>query len=740
MSKISGEYLDCVFVFPPGGGITGNYFSFSIGSAYIISLLRQKGYKAEQFISSDYINLENCVRQLLILNPKIVGFTTFNTNFLTSVIIAEKIKSISPGIIIIFGGPTATNYSEFILERYPFIDACFRNEGEETFLQFISQLSEKGFDFYKIDHGKIKGISYIIDGEIYTNPDSNILAENSMFQDYLDKYPSPYLNNVIPGSDAFKTGLLTARGCNQHCIYCNCAVMSKRRITTHSVERVISELDFLSEYSSGNLELNLFDDAFSLIPKRAKRICRAIIENKIKIPLSCMTRCDCVDEELLDLMKEAGFVTVGFSLESANPGTLRILGKVHKAEDNPSDALEKETLFIEKLSEMAAYAKKIGIKNVFSSIMSGLPFETLDEANKTTETIDKCTDIDFYTHNLFTIYKGTPLYDTYQKYGYKISNIDNNPIFGATLYPDDVIYKVKVSSKSQFHETQKSLNKSTLKILSLAHEKKKNTRWFNNIVIFSDNANADLVNWLKLVLSLNGTIIQIYSSKSALFNNSDKDYETYIRHCTPSLDIRNYYFERDKDLLLICHHSPLIRSEDERIVMKICDFDYVKTNFNNPEVTFNKVLCKESGTDDANSAYTYFNGIQQEDNLFDYLINKKPFPYFANICKWTKVLSNCREKNTLFVNDRHDVRLCWYGQNIGRVGQSYDSIIESFEYHQRLMSEQRKCDICNARDRCTKCISPFPLSDEDYCFKQKNNDITKVAELFMSVDVFKQFI
>jgi len=740
MNNISRVNLDCIFISPPGGGNTNDYFFYNIGSAFLISFLRLHGYKAEQFISSSPINLDSCVRQVLMLNPKIVGFTTFNTNFLTSVLIAEKIIKISPGTIIIFGGPTATNYSEFILERYPFIDACFRNEGEETFLQFISQLSENGFDFAKIDRGKIKGISYRVDSEVYMSPDSNILAENSVFADYLDKYPSPYLNNVIPGPDAFNTGILTARGCNQNCIYCNCAVMSKRRITTHSVDRVINELDYLSRYSQGKQVLNIYDDAFSLIPKRAKRICSAIIENKIRIPLSCITRCDYVDEELLDLMREAGFITVAFSLESANPKTLRIIGKVHKAEDNPSDTLERETLFIEKLSEMSAYAKKTGIKNVFSSIMTGLPNETLSEANKTIETIDNCTDIDSCAQNLFTIYKGTPLYDTYQKYGYKLDFVDDNPIFSKTIYPDDVIYKMKVSSKSQSHESHKSFHNRTMRILSLAHEKNNSEGWFNNIVIFSDITKVDLVDWLKSVLALNGNIIQIYSDFTALEENSGNNYEIYIKNCSPSLNIRNYYLERSRDLLRICYHSPLIRSDNERIAMTICDFDYFDRNMDNPQVNFLKVICKESGPDDANSAYTYFNKIQRKDSLFNYLINKKPFPYFSNLCKWTKVLSNCRERNTLFVNDRHDVRLCWYGQNIGRVGQSYDSIIERFEAYQDMISEQRKCAVCNARDRCIKCVNPFPLTDEDYCNKQKNNDISKVAELFMSIDVFKQYI
>ncbi len=741
MSKIFRNQVDCLFIFSPGGGDANNYFLYHIGSGYIISFLRLNGYTAEQFIYNDFINLENCVRKILMYNAKVIGFTVFNTNFITSILIAEELKKISPKTIIALGGPTATTYSEFILGKYSFVDVCFRNESEEIFLQFISQLSDNHFDFKKIDLGQIKGITYRYGDKICRIPESNILVQNSKKTDYLDKYPSPYLSGFIPGPAGFNIGLITARGCNQNCVYCNCAVLSKRRFTTHSVDRVIGEIDFISRYSARNQILKFFDDAFSLIPQRAKRICKAIIENKIKIPLGCITRCDCIDEELLDLMMEAGFVSIGFSLESANPKTLRIIGKVHKAEDNPSDELEKEVLFIEKLGVVSTYAKKIGIKNIFSSIMVGLPNETIEEANRTIETIDKYVNIDYYIHNFLNIYQGTPLFSTYPKYGYKVIFIDDNPIFSRTIYPNEIVKEVNVSLKSQIHRTQKANDNNTLKILSLLDEKNSADGWFNNIILLSDTLDRHFVDWLKEILAINGTIIQIYSNKDALFNHSKNNYEKFIRYSTPSLNILNYYLKRDNNLLLINSYSPsLLDLENKEDCISICDFNFVRSNLTNPEINFLKILCKESGVDDAISAYDYFCEAKKEKNLFSSLINKRAFPYFANLCKWTKDLSNCKNRNTLIVNDISEIRLCWYGRKIGTVGQSYIEIFKNFESCQNKISNQRKCNHCMAKDYCNKCISPFPVSDEEYCIKQNMNDITKVAELFMSFDAFKQYM
>lgn len=741
MSKISRNQVGSLFVFSPGGEDADNYFFYHIGSAYIISFLRLNGYKAEQFIYNDFIDLENCVRKILMYNAKIIGFSVFNTNFLTSILIAEQLKKLSPETIIVFGGPTASAYSEFILGKYLFVDLCFRNESEEIFLQFINQLYDNHFNLKGIDLGQLKGISYRSEDKVCKNPESNILIKNSRNTDYLDKYPSPYLSGFIPGPAAFNIGLITARGCNQNCVYCNCAVLSKRRFFTHSIDRVISEIDFISRYSAGNQILKFFDDSFSLIPQRAKKICKAIIENKIKVPLSCITRCDCVDEELLDLMKEAGFVSVGFSLESANPKTLRIIGKVHKAEDNPSDELAKEVLFIEKLGVVSAYAKKIGIKNVFSSIMVGLPDETIEEANRTIETIDKYVNIDFYTHNFLNIYKGTPLYSTYPKYGYEVKFIDDNPIFSRTIYPNEIVKKVNISSKSQIHKLQKANDNKTLKILSLVPEKTSADKWFNNIILLSNTVDGHFVDWLKKILAINGTIIQVYSNKDALFSHSENNYEKLIRYSAPSLNILNYYLERDNNLLLLNSYSSSLKIlENKEACISICDFNFVKSNLTNPEIDFLKILCKESDIDDAISAYDYFCKVKNKKNLFGYLINRRAFPYFANLCKWTKDLSNCQKRNTLIINDTSDVRLCWYGRKIGTVGQSYIEILKNLESYQNEISNHRKCNQCIAKDYCNKCINPFPFSDEEYCIRQNMNDITKVTELFMSFDVFKQYM
>jgi radical SAM superfamily enzyme YgiQ (UPF0313 family) len=733
------ERIDCLFIFSPGSEGQGNSFDYHLGSSYIICYLKSEGFHARQFINKGPVDLNGCVKEILNYNAKIAGFTVYDSNFNVSALIAEQIKKSSPGTLIVFGGPCPSVHYDFIMSRYPFVDACFINESEETFLQFISKLSEKNYKYNKTDLTGIIGISYRFTDGVFCNPENRILRDNSGTRDFLDKYPSPYLGGVIPATEGYSTGVITARGCNQNCVYCNCAVLSNRRFFTHSVDRVIEELKYISEHLEGNQVLTFQDDAFTLIPQRAREICKAIIDNKIKAHFGCITRCDCIDESLLDLMKEAGFVSIAFSLESASPLTLRRIGKVQVAEDTPSKGLQKEIRFIESLEKMTSYAKKAGIKNISASIMVGLPFETINEAKRTVEVIERNKNIDQYAHNYLAIFKGTPLFNNYEKYGYVINYINNNPIFQKIIYPVDVVSEVQISPKSNLNATRDYIDKSTLKILSLTYRENNAKSGFANIILQSNHLKGKFVKWLKEILIINGTIIQIYSDLKSMTRLADRNYEIFVKYLSPSLNLRNYCFKEDENgLFLISSDSVLLKLDKKYNNVNLCNFESVKLSLGNADVNFTRTICREANKKDSSSAYNYLSTISKRKDPFSYLVNLRALPYFANICKWTKESANCTSRNTLIVNKKSQVRLCWYGTVIGEVGQSYDELIDNFELEQNEIMLRRQCSICNAKSSCIKCSCPHPMPEEDYCKNRKSRDISEAAELIIGLDQIKQ--
>jgi radical SAM protein with 4Fe4S-binding SPASM domain len=110
------------------------------------------------------------------------------------------------------------------------------------------------------------------------------------------------------------------------------------------------------------------------------------------------------------------------------------------------------------------------------------------------------------------------------------------------------------------------------------------------------------------------------------------------------------------------------------------------------------------------------------------------------MCKWTKDLSNCKSRSTLIINDKSEIRLCWYGTKIGTIGESYDEIINSFESEKNEILARRKCSQCKVNSHCIKCPFPFPLPETEYCINKNSTDVTHVAELIIGLDQLKQVL
>jgi radical SAM superfamily enzyme YgiQ (UPF0313 family) len=722
---------DCLFVFPPGGEYDLVTFSYALGSGYIIAHLRAHGISASQFCCDEYLSVGECAAAILRQAPRIVGFTVFNTNFAACLLIAEKIKSIQPGALIVFGGPAASQYTRYIAGRCKCVDICVRNEGEEVVGKLYPRLAGNHFRMEDCDLRDLRGITYRQDGKIRHNRDADILVGPGHFGDFLDKYPSPYLSGVIPPENAWMTGIVTARGCNQNCIYCNCAVLSKRKFYLHSVDRVVAEIDYLAHHLKPHQLLNIFDDAFTLVPSRAKQICRAIVENRIQVKLGCITRCDCVDEELLDLMKAAGFLSLGFSLESAVPRILRIVGKVKPAEDVPSDSLDQEEEFVQQLSRAAEYAKKIGIPNIYSSIIVGLPTETEEEANRTVEYVDSLPCIDSFTHNLLTIYRGTPLYDRYRKYGYKIEKIGGIPLFGKMHYPDDVPFKIKISAKSQIHRRREQYHRTALKTLGLQPQRRSSGTCFQNVIVVSDRLSRDVVGWMKEAVVINAPILQLYSSRAQYQRYFFKNSKQVYRYLSPSTRLHNFYWaERHGGREIVSSYSIALRDEETADHLKAGGTAEVLSKYTGSDDTnFGKMICNDETAEDTHALLRLLKRISRSEQPFAYLAEARRMPHFSGLCRWSTRDANCQIFETALIDGRGDIRLCWQGKPVGTVRDSFQDLRVAVERLQSQTQESRNCATCEASDRCVKCAMTDPISSGDYCSAVKSDPVGVAADL-----------
>ena len=732
------KYTDILFICPAGGDFYDTEFRYTLGSAYIIAYLRNNGYKAHQFISKKSLNVKECTREILKFKPKIIGFTVLNTNYMQCVLLSRGLKKINPKIITIFGGPTPTVQSEDILECESSVDICVRGEGEEVAFKLLNGLKANDFNLEKTNLEKIWGITFKRKNTVITNPDSDILSSNKSDKFYIDKYPSPYLSNVISSAQAFPLGIITARGCNQNCVYCNCAVLSKKNIYFHSTKRVIEELSFINKNRSSKIPIPVNDDGFTIIPSRAKEICEKIIEYPLDIPLACITRADKIDKELLDLMKQAGFTSIGFSLESAVPKVLRSIGKVNPPDKRDNEIYEREKFYIQNLKDMTIYAKKIGMHPVFVSIMVGLPGETYHDALETIKLVKKL-DIDYYAHNIFHIYRGTPIFQIHSKYNYIIKNVGKrNPIFIKNSYPYNV-YKIKLGKNSAERQTYKNEDYKSLKILSGNPDTEKCRDFFNNIIINSNIIKENLIKWLHDNLALNGSIIQIYSSKTKFEEWDDKNMEIFCDTLAPTKYYKKYYWEKKKGSMLLKSERMPNYGDDVGTTIKFIDSTLGLKQYNKTNKKVENIICVENSLKDTSSLLGFLEKITEIDDPFNYLLEKKPLPQFMNICRWTSTPANCQTLDTAII-DQDNIKICWFSDPIAKVGDPFSKIKENIKKIHINTILRRQCKKCVRFCDCKKCYFTYPISDVEYCNFQREKNMSIASNLINSLNLLKDLI
>ncbi|MCM8821187.1 MAG: radical SAM protein, partial [Candidatus Omnitrophica bacterium] len=166
--------------------------------------------------------------------------------------------------------------------------------------------------------------------------------------------------------------VLSTVGCPFQCTYC-----ASRKLFpffhSFSPEQVVNQLILWSE-RYGVKDITIFDDAFSVNTGKVKKILTLLIKSgkKFRIHSPNALHLRYIDSEIAGLMKEAGFYTIRFGLESADEEFQVSSGnKVSNI-----DFLKA----IKNLHQQGFKPEEIGIY-----IMAGLPFQKKEDVWRTVE-------------------------------------------------------------------------------------------------------------------------------------------------------------------------------------------------------------------------------------------------------------------------------------------------------------------------------------------------------------------
>ncbi len=272
--------------------------------------------------------------------------------------IARIIKEWNPKKPVVMGGSHVSSDPEGVLES-PDVDYVVLGEGEVRFPALLKGIEEGHVEAIQ----EMDGIGYRKNGMIYVN------SLQTFIQD-LDVIPHPARDLLDPDRYRMKkkrsTMLITSRGCPHQCAYCSAHLVMGDAFRTRLPEAILKEMKECQE-RYGILSFDIEDDNFTFDQERAKRLLRLMIETfgEGGLELSAMNGVSfaSLDEELLRLMKKAGFRTLNLSFVSTD-----ILTKERMK--RPKAAMEMDRILKD--------AGRIGL-NVIAYGIFGMPGQRVEE-------------------------------------------------------------------------------------------------------------------------------------------------------------------------------------------------------------------------------------------------------------------------------------------------------------------------------------------------------------------------
>jgi amino acid adenylation domain-containing protein/non-ribosomal peptide synthase protein (TIGR01720 family) len=202
----------------------------------------------------------------------------------------------------------------------------------------------------------------------------------------------------------------TARGCPYHCAYCYETRAGKH--VFRSAENIFSEIKLY--YDMGIKRFVFVDDIFNLNIANGMRLFASIIREKLKVQLFFPNglRGDILTKEYIDMMVEAGTVSLALALETASPRLQKLIRK---------------NLDLERFSQNVQYFTQRYPQVILELFtMHGLPGETEEEAMMTLDFIKRTQWLHFPYVFILKVYPGTDMAEIARQNGASQEDISRN--------------------------------------------------------------------------------------------------------------------------------------------------------------------------------------------------------------------------------------------------------------------------------------------------------------------------
>ncbi len=401
-----------------------------LGLLYISGYLNEKNIDNYLF-DSTFTNQKEQLEFIATKKPDVIAIYT---NLMTKIQVIKLIKLLKTDARygfpkIILGGPDIT----YNLENYLKAGAQYLiiGEGEETMARLYWAITKKE------DISQVAGIAYL---------ENNVVVKTIARVKMKDLSKLPLPNRAGISIDKYLTTwkkhhgkssmtISTQRGCPYTCKWCSTAVygQSYRR---RPANLVVEEIVMLKKTYNPDT-IWFVDDVFTVSHKWIKSFHEEILKQSQEfgiIPFECITRAERLNDEILQLLKEAGCYRIWIGAES---GSQKII-----------DAMDRR-VDVEVVQKIINKTNNIGIETG-TFIMLGYPGEDEIDIAKTIAHLKQSNPTHFTITIAYPI-KGTSLYNEIE------DEITIQPNW-ETSTDRDIDFKRQYSRKYYNHAVRKVIN------------------------------------------------------------------------------------------------------------------------------------------------------------------------------------------------------------------------------------------------------------------------------------------
>ena len=332
------------------------------------------------------------VRNILQKGPQMVGFSATTSGFLDGYDLAVRIKALRPDVKTVFGGVHVSALGSTLLDGYEAIDYLCMGEGEVTLAELASGKNT----------AHVNGLVWKNGDRAVCNPTRPQIKDLDDLPfpayDKLDGFPKGYNLPLFSYINTPGATMVTSRGCPYQCSFCDRSVFS-RGYRYNSAAYIYAHAAWLNR-RFGVRHINIYDDLFTAHRNRIAEFCSLLISKPLNVHFNCAIRVGHCDDELLEMLKSAGFLQLSLGIETGDESQMA----VHK----PGVQLQAVRDTVRRIQ-----AKGLRAKGLF---MMGLPGETRESILKTTA-FALSLGLDDMNMSKFTPFHGAPLWESIREEG-----------------------------------------------------------------------------------------------------------------------------------------------------------------------------------------------------------------------------------------------------------------------------------------------------------------------------------